>query len=128
MAALWERSAGRNSLPEQEFRESIRSAQQAGIPTIDISHWRTIADDTFAPLDNPYNNYQYSDTFNKVQGNHSWKAGIEVIRNAMDMSFEANSRGIIRFRPLYTTQGPGIAGNEFNTWGDFLTGPSRAPL
>ena len=96
--------------------------QKAGIPTIDISHWRTIADDTFAPLDNPYNNYQYSNTFNKVQGNHSWKVGVEVIRNAMDMAFEANSRGIIRFRPTYTTQGPAIAGNEFSTWGDYLLG------
>ena len=96
--------------------------QQAGIPTINISGWRTIADDTFAPLDNPYNNYVYSNTLNKVQGNHSWKVGIEVIRNAMDMAFEANSRGIISFSPRFSVASIGAPGDQFNAWADYLLG------
>ena len=103
-------------------------SQKAGIPLIQITGWTNISDNPFGPLDNPSNNYQFNNTFNKVQGNHSWKVGAEVVRNTMDLPFELLTRGWITFIPQYSTQGPGLPGNNFTAFADYLTGAPNFSL
>ena len=99
------------------------AGQAAGVPLITITGWVNISDNPFSPVNNPYNNYQYNNTFNKVQGNHSWKVGVEAIHNGMEMDFDLLTRGWITFSPTYSRQSPGISdGNNFTAFADYLTG------
>ncbi len=97
--------------------------QKAGIPNIAVSGWSNIADDPFAPVREPYTNYIFSDVFSKVSGTHSWKAGVDIIRNRINpIDFEANTRGGINFGPVFTTSAVSAPGNQFNSYADFLLG------
>ncbi|HYI96960.1 MAG TPA: TonB-dependent receptor [Bryobacteraceae bacterium] len=97
--------------------------QKAGIPNIAVSGWSNIADDPFAPVREPYTNYIFSDVFSKVTGKHSWKVGVDVIRNRINqVDFEANTRGGINFGPIFTTAAVSAPGNQYHSFADFLLG------
>ncbi len=96
--------------------------QKAGFPLIAISGWQSIGDDTFAPVSEKYHNFVWTDTLSKVGGKHSWKVGVDIIRNAIPVDFEANSRGRISFGPLFTTSAVSAPGNQYNAYAAFLLG------
>jgi hypothetical protein len=96
--------------------------QNDGFPAILVSGWQPLADNTFSPVKNPFDNYLLTETFSKVAGKHSWKVGGEIVYNRMGMNFDANTRGRISFNPNYTTAGISRPGNQFNSFADFLLG------
>ena len=96
--------------------------QKAGIPAIGISGWQGIGDDTFAPLSAKWDVFTFSDTFSKHKGKHSWKVGFDFVTDPILVEFEANTRGRINFGPRYTTASVGAAGDQFNSFADFLLG------
>src|SRR5262249_33875811 len=53
---------------------------------------------------------------------HTWKAGVDIIRNRIPVDFEANTRGGINFGPNYTTAAVSAPGNQFHSFADFLLG------
>ena len=119
---------GKHGLTGPEFFENAQISgvdperQKSGIPNIAISGWQGIGDDTFSPVSAKWDVFTFSDTFSKHMGKHSWKVGFDYITDPIGVEFEANTRGVINFGPRYTTASVGAAGDEFNSFADFLLG------
>ena len=97
-------------------------AQRADIPRIRVSGWNDIATSTFAPVASKEPHYQINNVFSKVEGNHSWKAGVDILDSFFELNFEARTRGRIDFASRFTTASVGSPGNEFHSFADFLLG------
>ena len=99
-----------------------QAGQEADIPRLLVSGFSDIATSTFAPVTSNEPHWQINNTFSRIQGNHSWKAGIDVLDSYFPLAFEARTSGRIRFTPRFTTAEVGGPGDEFNAFGDFLLG------
>ncbi len=111
------------STPEEPFTAAqfgISSPLQnsfPGLPTISVTNFFDIGSSPFADNDSNVPTYQYSDLLSWNAGRHSLKIGGEYKRNAVNLEFNAYTRGNIF--------NLGFLGNPF---ADFLAGLSSLSI
>ncbi len=95
---------------------------EAGIPELTISGYNTFTDNYVSPINQPFDNYVFQDTFAKVAGKHSLRIGFDFLYSRTTSFLNLFDRGSMSFGPYYTISSPTAIGNEYNAYADYLLG------
>jgi hypothetical protein len=106
--------AGISGVPPQD--------QESGFPELIISGWSGLNDNYVSGVDGPENNYIINDTLGMIKGKHSFRFGGGYQYMRCVEYFNAFTTGRVNFSPTYTTAAPNAAGNQFNSFADYLLG------
>ena len=90
-----------------------------GVPNVTLANFSSIGDSTDGPYANKNNWLQFNDNLSWIKGKHTFRFGIEYMRQNYDQVGNQFSRGQFTFQPN-ATQGPGGTGG--NSFADFLLG------
>jgi hypothetical protein len=75
----------------------------SGLSSITASGFQALGDWGQGPSIIVSENYQFNDTFSRVQGNHTFKFGGEAARRHYNIYLNTSQRGAFDFGPIYTT-------------------------
>src|SRR5581483_8152952 len=98
-----------------------KDARVSGLSLITLSGYQTIGDPTQDLSIIVSENYQFNDTFSRVQGNHTLKFGGELARRHYNLFLGNSLRGSYNFGPIYTTN-PASAARTGISLADLLLG------
>jgi hypothetical protein len=113
-------------------RDSMRGGGGAGIPNVPVTAFGDVYPSFeiagLQPLGPPANANsrlatsvtQWTDTFSRAHGRHSWKAGVDVRREALDVLQPASPAGLYQFTAI-PTAGLNTAGSG-DSFASFLLG------
>ena len=82
-----------------------RDPNHFGYPRIDITGFGTVGEPTNEPQDRRVHTYHYYDSVVAVQGNHTWKLGVDVRRMLNNFNFNSTVRGQFQFTGRYSGYG-----------------------
>jgi hypothetical protein len=89
------------------IKGTSRDPNHFGYPRIDITGFGTIGEPTNEPQDRRVHTYHYYDSVVWVQGNHTWKFGVDIRRMLNNFNFNSTVRGQFNFTGRYS--GVGLA-------------------